>query len=146
MLAEEPAEGCGRREKTAEMTPRSSARDLPGSVHLSPPLAKTGGNTKKATRPSSFTPKTEVTLPLPVPISPRNISGKRYGNIGTERCQVIENRPDDSITSQTPQRRTNRDLEDSHESCSMRGYRLAAIRRSILDLCSLHVSSYMRGL
>ena len=29
----------------------------------------------------------------------------------------------------------NRGLEDSHESCSMRGYRLAAIRRSILDTC-----------
>ena len=47
MLAEEPAEGCGRREKTADMTPRSSARDLPGSGRPSLLSAKTGGNTKK---------------------------------------------------------------------------------------------------
>ena len=36
--------------------------------------------------------------------------------------------------------------EDNYENCVMREYRMAAVRRSILNLCFLHVSSNIRGI
>ena len=36
--------------------------------------------------------------------------------------------------------------EDNYEKCVMREYRMAAVRRSILNLCFLHVSSNIRGI
>lgn len=35
---------------------------------------------------------------------------------------------------------------DGYENCVMREYRMAAVRRSILNLCFLHVSSNIRGI